>query len=428
MHRYLGAFRNSGVHPDAGHRRLAVEGQHACLRQEVLARVLGTDADFDGVPGLRQLRLRPRQRLSGGHAQLRPHQIDAGHRFGDWMLDLEPGVDLEEVELGAVTGAVHQELHGAGVVIAGGLGERHGGRAHALPQRRGDGRRGRLLEHFLMAPLDRALALEQVHDGPVSIAKDLELDVTRASDQPFDVERAVAEGGLGFAPGLGDCRRQTGGVVHRFHADAAAPLGRLQQHGKADAAHGLHDGGLTLVGGDRARHHRHTGGFREPPGGGLRPQLGHRVGRRADEGHASRGTGGGELRILGQEPVAGMNRVGTGGACGIEDGALREVAVGGGGAADADGAVGDRHVQRARIGIGVDRHRLDAHLAARAHDAHRDLSAVGYEHPLEHGYIRKMPYLGGAIGALQAAEIARASASRVCKGSRIPSSHSRAVE
>ena len=33
----------------------------------------------------------------------------------------------------------------------------------------------------------------------------------------------------------------------------------------------------------------------------------------------------------------------------------------------------------------------DAHLAARAHDAHRNLPAVGHEHPGEHGYILKMP-------------------------------------
>ena len=43
-------------------------------------------------------------------------------------------------------------------------------------------------------------------------------------------------------------------------------------------------------------------------------------------------------------------------------------------------------------------------------------------------YILKTPNLGGRIGALNAAESASASTVRVCAGSRMPSSHSRAVE
>jgi hypothetical protein len=43
-------------------------------------------------------------------------------------------------------------------------------------------------------------------------------------------------------------------------------------------------------------------------------------------------------------------------------------------------------------------------------------------------YIRKTPNVGGGIGALNAAESASASTVRVCAGSRMPSSHSRAVE
>ena len=44
-----------------------------------------------------------------------------------------------------------------------------------------------------MAPLHRALALEEVHDVAVRVGEDLNLDVTRPLDQPLDVERAVAE-------------------------------------------------------------------------------------------------------------------------------------------------------------------------------------------------------------------------------------------
>ena len=43
-------------------------------------------------------------------------------------------------------------------------------------------------------------------------------------------------------------------------------------------------------------------------------------------------------------------------------------------------------------------------------------------------YIRNTPYFAGAIGALQDADTPSARASRVCSGSRMPSSHRRAVE
>ena len=56
----------------------------------------------------------------------------------------------------------------------------------------------------------------------------------------------------------------------------------------------------------------------------------------------------------------------------------------GGGGADAHGLVGEAHVERARVGLGVDGDGLDAELAAGAQDAQRDLAAVGDEDLLEH--------------------------------------------
>ena len=53
--------------------------------------------------------------FAGGDAQLRLDQVDAGDGFGDRMLDLDAGVHLDEVELAVF---VHQELDGAGVLVA----------------------------------------------------------------------------------------------------------------------------------------------------------------------------------------------------------------------------------------------------------------------------------------------------------------------
>ena len=53
--------------------------------------------------------------LAGGDAQLRLDQIDAGDEFGDRVFHLDAGVHLDEVELAVF---VHQELDGAGVLVA----------------------------------------------------------------------------------------------------------------------------------------------------------------------------------------------------------------------------------------------------------------------------------------------------------------------
>ena len=65
---------------------------------------------------------------------------------------------------------------------------------------------------------------------------------------------------------------------------------------------------------------------------------------------------------------------------------LLDVEVGLGGRRRADGIslVGFAHVQRGAIHFGEDRDRGDAHLAAGANDAHRDLSAIGDQDFLEH--------------------------------------------
>ena len=56
-----------------------------------------------------------------------------------------------------------------------------------------------------------------------------------------------------------------------------------------------------------------------------------------------------------------------------------------GGGPDADVVVGEAHVQRLAVGLGVHGDRLDAELAAGADDAQRDLAAIGDQDFLEHG-------------------------------------------
>ena len=54
------------------------------------------------------------------------------------------------------------------------------------------------LDDFLMASLDGAVALVQVHHVAVCVAHDLHFDVARLFHVLFDEDGPVAEGGLGF--------------------------------------------------------------------------------------------------------------------------------------------------------------------------------------------------------------------------------------
>ena len=62
--------------------------------QEVAAGVLAVDPELDRVRV--RLGVVVAERLAVGDAELLAHEVDAGDLLGDRVLDLEPGVDLEE--------------------------------------------------------------------------------------------------------------------------------------------------------------------------------------------------------------------------------------------------------------------------------------------------------------------------------------------
>ena len=108
------------------------------------------------------------------------------------------------------------------------------------------------------------------------------------------------------------------------------------------------------------------------------------LGRRADEGHATLGDGPGEVGVLGEEAVAGMDGVGAALLDDAEDGLGVEVALGGGLAPERVGLVGQAHVQRVAVELGVDGHGGHPQLAAGPDDPDGDLPPVGDENLLEH--------------------------------------------
>ena len=104
----------------------------------------------------------------------------------------------------------------------------------------------------------------------------------------------------------------------------------------------------------------------------------------ADEGDAVLGEDVGEARVLGEEAVAGMDRVGAGDLAGGEQGGDVEIGIARRRRADADALVGELDVHRLLVGGRIDGDRGDAELLGRAQHPERDFAAVGDQDFIEH--------------------------------------------
>ena len=119
------------VDPDPGARGEHRAGDRPRAGQEVPAGVLGVDPALDRVPGERDVLLRSAQRPALGDRDLLGDDVEAGDRLGDRVLDLDAGVDLEEVELLAFR--VDEELDRARAPVAQVLAERDRRARAAVP-------------------------------------------------------------------------------------------------------------------------------------------------------------------------------------------------------------------------------------------------------------------------------------------------------
>ena len=99
---HLRAGANARVDPHARARGLAVGGDRARRRGEVLVRGLGVDPALDRVPAKLHVVLAHRELLAGGDQDLLADDVDAGDHLGDAVLDLHAGVHLEEEVVVAV--------------------------------------------------------------------------------------------------------------------------------------------------------------------------------------------------------------------------------------------------------------------------------------------------------------------------------------
>ena len=322
--------------------------------------------------------LAQRQREARRLAQLPFHQIDAADRLGDRMLDLQARVHLEEV--GRVLFRAHDKLDRSSAGIADIGGQRDSAAQQRRAHIRGKVRRGRFFDDLLVVALDRAVALEEMERGALTIAEDLDFDMTRFLDQLFQEDRAVAEGRRGFVARRGNGGQKFFRLEDAPHAAAPAASAGLDQDWIADLGCRGGEIGIARIGSIETRNHRHAGGLSNSARFNFRAHLRDAVGRRSDENQTGRLDRRDKSRVFRKEAVPRMNRIGAGGFGGRDDFRDRKVAVRGLRGAEFIGRICQAHVARGLVGLGIDRDGGQAETSASGDDAAGDLAAVGDEH------------------------------------------------
>ncbi len=214
----------------------------------------------------------------------------------------------------------------------------------------------------------------------IAIAEHLKFDMARIAKVFFEIDRHRQRRPWP-APGLLHQAFQLIRPVADLHPRLPLPLAALMITGIADRLGNL-CGFLGI--GNRAvaaRHQRQT----ERAGGALCLHLvahgADMFGLGADPGDAVCFDDFGELGIFGEEPIAGMDRIGMGDFRRRYDRGDIQIAVLGRGRANADGVIGQPHMHGIGIGSGMHRHCFDPHFMCGAVNAQRDFAAIGDQQP-----------------------------------------------
>ena len=171
-------------------------------------------------------------RLAGRGEDHPLDQIDTAHFLGDSVLHLQSRVHFEEIELRRV-GVVY-ELDRARGAIAHRKAELHRCQVQRVARFIGQSWRRRFLDDFLIAALDRTVALAECNHGSMTVAEQLHFDVPGASHEFLEEYTGIAEVAgretLHGGERLFEVRRR----VAAAHADTAAARGALEHHRVAD--------------------------------------------------------------------------------------------------------------------------------------------------------------------------------------------------
>ena len=211
-----------------------------------------------------------------------------------------------------VPSSADEELDGAGADVAGLLEDGLGGGVQLGVLLLGQERRRGLLDQLLVAALQRAVTGGDDDHVAVAVGQALGLHVARLVQVALDEALAAAEGGDGLAHRRVVQLRDLFQGAGDLQTAAAAAEGGLDRDRQAVL---LGEGDDLVGAGDRvggAGDQRGAGALGDVPGGDLVAEVADGLRRRADPGQTGVEDGLGELGVLREEAVSGVDGVGAG--------------------------------------------------------------------------------------------------------------------
>ena len=318
------------------------------------------------------------QRFAFGHGQLPGHQILPGHRFGDRMLHLQPGVHLHKEELILA----EQELDGASPLIMDGFGCGHGCLPHGAAQSRRDVGGGRLFDHLLMASLQGAVPVPQIDGVAEAIGKDLYFHVASQGQIALEQYQIVTKGSLGFPF---DCRQRlvkVSQLIDPAHPLATAATGRFDKQREANQARLIAQEVRSLIRAVIAGQHRYTGRLHQRLGPRFVAHGENGGAAWADKAQAALFAGGGKIAVFRQKAVTGMDGIGARLFGNLQHPAGVQIALSGRCWPQMPGLIGQTGVHGVGVGIGVEGDGVNAEAFRRLDDTHGNFAAIGNQQAL----------------------------------------------
>src|SRR5680860_718313 len=129
-------------------------------------------------------------RLAHRHVDLLTNQVDSGHHLGHRVLDLDPRVHFEEIEIARW---IEQVFDGPSAGVLDRAGEIDGSCQKPLAQHYTHSWRRRLLDQLLVTTLHRTVTLAKCDDVAMVIGEDLDLDVPWLVEISFQVYLRIGE-------------------------------------------------------------------------------------------------------------------------------------------------------------------------------------------------------------------------------------------
>src|SRR5262245_23997265 len=221
-------------------------------------------------------------------------------------------------------------------------------------------------------------------DVAMAIGHDLEFNVARINDELFQIHLIVSKCFLRLMARAMESGFTAWLIMRSAHPATAAATGRLDHHRVAQLLCDFHRFIFCLNDSITSRRYRHTGFACSRTRGVLVTHRLHRTRGRPYELDVAALADLYEMRVLGEEPVAWMDRIYVADLGRAHDPIDSQITLKAGSRTDANCFIGKLDVQRIDVGFRIDCERANAEFLTGANHPQRDFSAISNQNFLEH--------------------------------------------